>query len=133
MTDDCALLLAADRLAEVADWHVAECIDMHGELADEDGPRDGCFADNRPCFHARAAYRIMDATRLLRESAGTADGRGSDWFSGYQDAIERADAAEARLSALTDAIDALDIPRTLKIRPAGLAAAVQPPDPEGTK
>ena len=51
----------------------------------------------------------------------------------YETVSRRADAAEARLSALTDAIDALDIPRTLKIRLAALAAAVQPPDPKGTK
>lgn len=49
----------ADALTEVADYHVAECIDMHGDQG-EDGPRPDC------CFHARAAYAVGDAARLLR-------------------------------------------------------------------
>ena len=69
--------------------------------------------------------------------AGTADRRGSDWFSGYQDAIERADAAEARLAALLDAIgDPDELADLTTLHPAWahvellrrIAAAVQPPD-----
>jgi len=52
----------ADALTEVADYHVTECVDMHGDQG-EDGPGDGC------CFHARAAYRVGDAARLLRGAA----------------------------------------------------------------
>lgn len=49
----------ADALTEVADYHVTECVDMHGDQG-EDGPGPDC------CFHARAAYTVGDAARLLR-------------------------------------------------------------------
>jgi hypothetical protein len=71
----------------------------------------------------------------------------------YETVSRRADAAEARLSALTDAIEAMfgvvdsEYQPTIFLRPvptsqmervpdavtAVLAAAVQPPDPKGTK
>jgi histidine triad (HIT) family protein len=52
-------MTTADALTEVADYHVTECVDMHGDQG-EDGPGPDC------CFHARAAYTVGDAARLLR-------------------------------------------------------------------
>ena len=89
------------------------------------------------------SWRLLEATGRV----GPGDETHEYDVSGCEmvdELVSERDDLAARLSALTDAIGdpawlewwtgaLADIPRTLKIRLAALAAAVQPPDPKGTK
>jgi hypothetical protein len=125
--DDCALLLAADRLASLTDARPVE--PWHGWLA-------AAELDEYPTF-----MDLMEMQERLAPLADYLDALGFDHDAELvrrmlfptgtvADLRAERDDLAARLSALTDAIDALDIPRTLKIRLAALAAAEQPPDPK---